>query len=271
MTLSGIDLSNLQGHPDTYRHLDWYVQSQFVIVQGIEPPSGFPGHDFIDPETGKRGYTGVQLRAAKEDGKYVGVYVWLWNGLSDTRGNILARLATVPPSVTLDMRPWVDVEDPANATVASRQQDTIDARKAADDWAASFGLPPSGGYSGSWYQSDYLGGWWPQDWPKWWAAYDIPPGALHGGLIAGLVVAHQYTSDPVDQNVLLESEIVTQPEPPTDECADLQAKVESLVNALGYLGGDVLKPLTRKSAGAYVKTAVEQIRTVCDQQGVAHA
>lgn len=111
MTLQGIDLSNLQGHPDTYRHLDWYRRAEFVLIQAIEPPPGYPGHDFIDPETGKRGYTGVQLRAAVEDGKKVGVYVWLWNGLADTRGNILARLATVPPSVSLDMRPFVDVED----------------------------------------------------------------------------------------------------------------------------------------------------------------
>ncbi len=109
--LLGIDLSNLQGPPDSYRQLDWYVQSQFVIVQAIEPPAGFPGHDVIDPETGKRGYTGAQLRAAVEDGKKVGVYAWLWNGLADTRGNILARLDTVPASVRLDMRPYVDVED----------------------------------------------------------------------------------------------------------------------------------------------------------------
>lgn len=109
--LNGADISNLQGHPDGYRGQQWYIDSQFVLVQAIEPPPGFPGHNFIDPETGKRGYTGVQLRAAVEDGKYVGTYAWLWNGLADTRGNILARLATVPPSVKLDMRPWVDVED----------------------------------------------------------------------------------------------------------------------------------------------------------------
>lgn len=109
--LTGADISNLQGHPDGYRSQPWYQAAEFIICQAIEPPPGYLGHDFIDPETGKRGYTGVQLRAAKEDGKRVGVYVWLWNGLADTRGNILARLATVPPSVQLDMRPWVDVED----------------------------------------------------------------------------------------------------------------------------------------------------------------
>lgn len=111
MTLQGVDISNLQGHPDAYRGQQWYRDAEFVIVQGIEPPAGYPGHDFIDPETGKRGYTGAQIRAARDDGKKVGVYVWLWNGLADTRGNILARLNTVPPSVQLDLRPMVDVED----------------------------------------------------------------------------------------------------------------------------------------------------------------
>jgi hypothetical protein len=112
--LKGVDLSNLQGHPDTWPSQPWYPQYQaadFVIIQALEPPAGFPGHDFIDPETGKRGYTGVALRQAQRDGKKVGVYAWLWNGLPDTRSNILSRLATVPLSVTLDMRPWVDAED----------------------------------------------------------------------------------------------------------------------------------------------------------------
>lgn len=111
MTIPGCDISNLQGHPDTYRNKQWYIDAEVIIVQGIEPPAGYPGHNFIDPETGKRGYTGVQLRAARDDGKKVGVYVWLWNGLANTRANILSRLATVPQSVQLDMRPWVDIED----------------------------------------------------------------------------------------------------------------------------------------------------------------
>lgn len=112
--LNGIDLSNLNGHPDTWPSQPWYPvyqAAQFVIVQAIEPPPGFPGADVIDPETGKRGYTGAQLRQVKADGKYALVYAWLWNGLADTRASILARLATVPPSVQLDGRPWVDVED----------------------------------------------------------------------------------------------------------------------------------------------------------------
>jgi hypothetical protein len=112
--LKGVDISNLQGHPDTWPSQPWYgvyQEASFVIIQAIEPPLGFPGHNFIDPETGKRGYTGVALRQARADGKSVGVYVWLWNGLADTYGNIRSRLDCVPPSVRLDMRPWVDVED----------------------------------------------------------------------------------------------------------------------------------------------------------------
>jgi hypothetical protein len=121
MTIAAIDISNLQGHPDTWPSQAWwpyYVAADLVLVQAIEPPAGYPGHDFIDPETGKRGYTGVALRKIKADGKLAGVYVWLWNGLADTRANILARLATVPASVHLDVRPYVDVEDTTGGTQA---------------------------------------------------------------------------------------------------------------------------------------------------------
>src|SRR5215210_2493378 len=99
MTLRGADVSNHQDHPDSYRQTAWYRESDFIIVQAIPVPRGYAGYDYIDPETGMRGYTGEQLRAAKEDGKKVGVYVWLWDGLPDTRADILRRLATVPASV----------------------------------------------------------------------------------------------------------------------------------------------------------------------------
>lgn len=118
MTVKVVDLSNLQGHPSTWPSQPWYSVYQAcdaVVIQGLEPPPGFPGHDFIDPETGKRGYTGVALRQARADGKKVAAYVWLWNGLADTTGNITSRLDCVPPSVKLDPvgghAVWVDVED----------------------------------------------------------------------------------------------------------------------------------------------------------------
>lgn len=126
--INGIDIANFQGHPDTYRTQPWYVDAEFVIVQAIEPPAGFPGHDFIDPETGRRGYTGVQLRAAVEDGKKVGVYAWLWFGLADPAGNIRSRLECVPPSVKLDMRPWIDVEDTTAGRMRSAMPHAIEVR-----------------------------------------------------------------------------------------------------------------------------------------------
>lgn len=126
--LHGIDISNLQGHPDGYRQQQWYLDAEFVIVQAIEPPVGYPGHDFIDPETGKRGYTGVQLRAAVEDGKKVGAYAWLWFGLADPAGNIRSRLECVPLSVRLDMRPWVDVEDTTNGRSLRAMEPQVEVR-----------------------------------------------------------------------------------------------------------------------------------------------
>lgn len=292
--MQGIDISNLQGHPDTWPRQPWYPQYQaadFVIVQCLEPPPGYPGHDFIDPETGKRGYTGVALRQAKSDSKKVGVYPWLWNGLADTRGNILARLATVPPSVPLDMRPFVDVEDTTGGStvlglvstpneqrlqrqlqmeprplehsllgmisLSSRQQDVLEARAAADEWAAPLGLPPSGGYSADWYVNDYLNGWWPDAWLKWWAAYGVPPGSI----IAGDIVAHQYGSVPVDLDVMLESEIVTHHG--GEECDwGWQAKKPTVVQA----GGELLSVADQLTAEAMRPSGPRRavIRTLAD-------
>lgn len=235
--MRGVDLSNLQGHPDTWSSQPWYqvyLDAQFVIVQGIEPPAGFPGHNFVDPETGKLGYTGEALRRAVADGKHVGVYVWLWNGLDDPYGNIMARLETVPPSVQLSMRPWVDVED-TNGVVD--RQDIIDALDAADDWANARGLPEAGIYTGDWYVNGYLGGWIPKV-PQWIANYNGDPGSLIGGMI----VAHQFTSTPCDQNEMLDSEIVgaEQPTPPSDVDQAWLDKKELVVNTLGYVNGDLV-------------------------------
>jgi hypothetical protein len=94
----------------------------------------------------------------------------------------------------------------------SRMDDVHAARAAADEWAEQRGLPASGGYSGDWYVNAYLGQQWPDDWLKWWANYGVPA----GGLMGGAVVMHQFTSTPVDQDMMLESEIVAtdQPSPP---------------------------------------------------------
>lgn len=89
----------------------------------------------------------------------------------------------------------------------SRRQDVLEARMAADAWAAERNLPASGGYSGRWYIDGYLSGWWPADWLQWLATYDNNPGSQLGGDVVG----HQYSSTPVDQSVFIDSEIVGDP------------------------------------------------------------
>jgi hypothetical protein len=149
----------------------------------------------------------------------------------------------------------------------TRTDDVIAARKAADDWAASLGLPPSGAYSGSWYENSYLGGWWPDGWLKWWADYNGSPGSL----IGADVVAHQYASSPIDSDVMLESEIVTQdggtPVDDTERVA-LQAQIDGLVTTVADIAdrlGDQLlaeckRPGVRKATVRAVVAEMEAER-----------
>jgi hypothetical protein len=213
MPTSAIDISNLQGHPDTWPRQAWYQQyqsAQLVVVQCLEPPAGFPGHDFIDPETGKRGYTGAALRQARSDGKLIGIYTWLWDAFS---GETLVadqnnRMACIPPSVEpLDLRPYLDVEDTSPADVADRRDDVQVALGALDAWAAAHGLPQAGIYTGQWYVDgpSYLGGWFPEGRVEWLADYSKPAGSV----LTDTRVAHQFGSSPMDMDVFADSEIVT--------------------------------------------------------------
>lgn len=246
--LSGVDLSNHQGPPPSYRGQAWYQGAAFVIAQAILPPKPFTGW-----EVG--GYTEAQLRAAQEDGKKIGIYVWLWNTLADTKADIRARLALVPDDLVLDMRPWLDVEDVNANTGPSRQQDVMDALEVMDEWAATRGLPATGVYSGDWYISDYLGGWFPEGRLYWLADYGLDPEVLPARPI------HQYTSTPIDMDVMLESEIVTGAPPVDDtERQQLQAKIDSLVTTVAdiadRLGDQLLAECKRASVR---KTTVRSI------------
>jgi hypothetical protein len=142
----------------------------------------------------------------------------------------------------------------------TRQQDVLDARAAADQWANEHGLPPSGGYSGQWYLNDYLYGWWPDGWLKWWAIYGIAPGSIIGGDI----VAHQYGSTPVDMDVLLESEIVdsggTGGDVDDQERKQYQDRIDGLVTTVADIAdriGDEL--LTEAQRSSVRKTVVRNI------------
>jgi len=201
---TGSDISNLQGPPSQYRNTDWYRNSEFILIQGIQPPYPYLGWNHTDAVTGLKGYTGEQMTAAREDGKKVGVYAFLWNGLANVQADILARLNCTPKGFPLDMRPYVDVEDVTKMAVTTRRTSVTNARAAADYWASLNALPQSGGYTGTWYVSGYLAGWWP-DWPSWWADYSSPAGSI----LSPARVIHQYTSSPIDSDAALDQEIIT--------------------------------------------------------------
>ena len=247
--LEGIDTSNLQGTPSNYAGQWWYQQAQFVIVQAI--PKG--------------ALTAPQLYQAEGAGKYCGIYTWLWHtpswrlGDQTVEGDQLARLATVPDNAKLDMRPWLDVEDnisdgwaaPGNS---GRKDDVLRAFDALDTWAAGRGLPEAGIYTSQYFIDLLFGG--DESFldgrKRWLANYS----ASAGGVIGGNVVAHQYTSDPVDRDVMLESEIVSGP-----SAADV-------LQALSYIDHDVLAPLRSYKTGK-VKAAVAEIDRVARQYGAA--
>ncbi len=57
-------------------------------------------------------------------------------------------------------------------------------------------------YSGDWYVNSYLGGWFPPGRMYWLANYGIPPAVTVSRPV------HQYSSTPIDSDIMSESEIV---------------------------------------------------------------
>lgn len=258
--LHGADVSNHQGPPAYYRGLSWYQEAQFVIAQAIPRPL---------PD----GYTGEQLRAAKADGKYAGAYTWLWHdrtwrmGDQSVEDDQRRRLATIPDDVQLDMRLWLDIEDNQSTgwnsvTITQRVDDVNRALAVLDEWSAARGLPEAGIYWSTYFVNLLFGG---KDYfgRKQWKAHYMnadgqpPPGSL----IGGACVAHQYTSTPIDKNLMLESEIVTVAAPlPTEPTA------AEFRQAMSYLRNDVLAPLNSYKYPK-VKTALAEANRVFDQYG----
>jgi hypothetical protein len=240
--LYGIDVSNHQGLPATYQSAPWYQEASFVIVQAIDPPAPpYPP-----------GVTAEQLRAAKEDGKYAGAYLWLWNG-TDPLADMKRKLALIPDDVALDMRLWLDVED---TTVPFDKNRCLQALAVCDDWATRRGLPATGVYSGDWYVNGYMGGWFPPGRVYWKADYSEASVVL-----TPEVPMRQYTSNPVDKDAMLESEIVSSDTNGTVPTAD------ELLQAMAYIKHDVLGPI-RGYKYPKVKAAITEMDRVFEQYGV---
>jgi Glycosyl hydrolases family 25 len=224
VSLYGIDISNHQTM--AYRSTWPYQGADFVIVQAIAPPSPFTGWEI-------GGYTAEQLRAARDDDKAAGAYVWLWNSFSTsaaTKADIASRLALIPDDVPLDMRLWLDMEDTTQDHGPPRQQDVLDALEVMDEWAIDHGLPLTGVYSGDWYIRGYMDAWFPPDRVYWQANYAHTMESAEAALLPARPMI-QYTSDPIDQNVMLESEVVGW-EVPDVNCDAYKAAIERAVNRL---------------------------------------
>lgn len=112
----------------------------------------------------------------------------------------------------------------------TRHQDTLDALEAADAFAAERGIPRAAGwYSGQWYVDSYLAGWMPPGRYRWWAAYNGQAGSL---LVTDDVVAHQWTSTPVDQSVLFDAEIIDYGSDGGDVSDDERAQMQKTIDGL---------------------------------------
>ena len=255
MTLHGIDISNLQSFPPVYRDQAWYQAAQFVIVQALTPPLGYPGHG--------TDISAQQMRAARDDGKHVGVYVWLWHSFSGAalKADIAHRLSLVPDDVHLAMRPWLDVEDTTVGTVNDRRQDVLDALEVMDAWAAAHGLPAAGMYTGDWFISEYLGGWFPPGRKYWLANYGMAPSVTEDQPV------HQYTSNPIDSDVMLESEIVSSMDPIPQDYKDKFGQDVTWQGVADNLEGiihSLQDQLANTSDLAALKSKLDQIRGILD-------
>ncbi len=227
------------------------------------------------------------MRAAQAAGMPFDAYVYQYLAYEDWLPGALATLDLAAAEGLLPRKVWLDVEDVDSGkgwTPEQREQAVQRDLDLCDAWLAAHGRPRASIYSAKWYWDPYLGGSSAfGDRQLWNANYDNVADTTvftpYGGWVAQDVAIKQYAGsqpDGTDLDVLSaeeEAELTSggNPDVTDDERTQMQTKIDSLVNSLGYLAGDVLRPLTRKSAAAYVKTAVAQIRAQAEQQGISHA
>lgn len=228
-----------------------------------------------------------QMRACAAAGMPWDAYIYDYLADPTWRNAAMAGLTQAHDEEGLIPRKlWLDEEDVETEqgwTPQEREQAVVDSYQRAFGWGRDQAtIVTVGIYTSAWWyvpktgNSDSLA-----HVPLWTAEYDNVADAAaftaYGGWESCRIKQFAGSQpDGTDLNVLSEDEAAelagggTAPVDDAERDA-LQSKIDALVNSLGYIGGDVLKPLTRKTAGAYVKTAVAQIRAVCDQHGINHA
>lgn len=263
--MNALDCSNYTG-PLTAEHIAAWkdLGVRLAIVQAVAPPPGYP--PCVDRQ---------QAQAVIDGGLKLGVYVYEWTGTNVARNNA-SRFADYGFPVE---RWWGDFEDTTPADPVTRESGVSALLEYLDTLG---GKRPAGAYSGPWWTSGYL--------PAgsqvfagraiWVSVYDGIDTLDAPALCGGTVTIHQYAGTStvagvgnVDLNVADASEYtdagggdVTDP-----ERAEMQARIDSLTNTIGYVLGDVMRPLTRKTAAKYVQAFVAVARAEADKQGINHA
>lgn len=276
MTLA-VDCSNFTDPltPDAVQALK-AAGVEVVIVQAVDPPPGFPA-----------GVTRNQIQACLDGGLTVDAYVWLWFDLDVTDTQ---RKLGLLSGLTIRQL-WLDVEDTA---AVKYDQATCEAKVTAalvecDAFVTTSG-EKTGIYSGRWFWADrrYMGNSNAfADRELWDANYDQVADAAvgfvpYGGWRDARIKQFRGTTSVggvggLDLNVLSDGEAAElgQPsDPPTtpDPCAAIASDRDGLVSAIGFIGGDLLKPVAKqKASSSAVRNLVNGIRTVADQHGIAHS
>lgn len=247
---------------------------ELVIVQAVDPPAPFPSSK-----------TRIQIQACLEAGLAVDAYVWLWFDLDGT--DVAGKLSLLDGLSIRQL--WLDVED----TAASKYDQAVCEQKVSDALAECDAYPTTSGekagiYSGRWFWNDrrYMGNTTAfNDRELWDAHYDMVADASagfvpYGGWQSAAIKQYQGTTSlagvgGLDLNVLsVGEEAELNPSPPVlpDPCASISADRDGLISAIGFISGDLLKPVAiQKASSKAVRTLVSGIRTVADQHGIQHA
>lgn len=281
MVLLSIDVSNYTS-PLTPENLQALKDAgvSHAIVQSIDPPPGYPV-----------GRTREQITALLAAGFTVDAYVWLWMDL-DTM-DILHKLSLLDGLPVRQL--WLDVEDTAavkyDQAMCELKVDT--ALKACDQYPTTSGQK-TGIYTGRWYWADprYMGNSTKfSDRELWDSRYDDIPDTQvgftpYGGWSASRIKQFRGTSvlagiSGIDLNVLSvaeEAELTAEPAPPEPEpqpepCAAIQTERDGLVSSLGFIAGDLLKPVIvqKSTTTKAVRNLIAGIREQARQHGIQSA
>lgn len=257
-----LDLSNYTDHIDVADAQRWKDAGiKLVIIQTIDPPAGYPS-----------GRTQQQIETCLAAGIAVDIYVWDWVSLGAQ--DILNKLALVRPYQGRLREVWVDAEDTAPASVESRIESLREACSLVD--GSGIFTKAAGIYTGGWYWRAYMANTTEfGDRELWDSDYDHVADSAYGwqpygGWTERAIKQHIGSSafegiGGIDQNVLSIEELgeVEGVEPgPTPEPGPPEVPCPDLVNALGYIRGDLARMLLDESKRRYVrKTVVRNIAT----------